>query len=149
MDPAGSPEHVVAYMKKSVIGELKGIYPDLLDDTVISLADAMSRIHAASGKKFIVIIDEWDVLIRDQAANLRVQEEYIDFLRGIFKGTEPTKYISLAYLTGILPIKKVKTQSALNNFDESTMLDASNLAPYVGFTEEEVRELDTTETLRL
>ncbi len=141
MDPAGSPEHVVAYMKKSVIGELKGIYPDLLDDTVISLADAMSRIHAASGKKFIVIIDEWDVLIRDQAANLRVQEEYIDFLRGIFKGTEPTKYISLAYLTGILPIKKVKTQSALNNFDEFTMLDASNLAPYVGFTEEEVREL--------
>ena len=69
MDPAGSPEHVVEYMKKSVIGELKEIYPDLLDDTVISLADAMSRIHAASGKKFIVIIDEWDVLIRDQAAN--------------------------------------------------------------------------------
>ena len=62
----------------------------------------------------------------------------------MFKGTEPTKYIQLAYLTGILPIKKEKTQSALNNFDEFTMLEASNLAPYIGFTEEEVRDLCET-----
>lgn len=87
------------------------------------------------------IIDEWDVLIRDESANNRVQEEYINFLRGLFKGVEPTKYIQLAYLTGILPIKKEKTQSALNNFDEFTMLEATNLAQYVGFTEEEVKEL--------
>ena len=59
----------------------------------------------------------------------------------MFKGTEPTKYIQLAYLTGILPIKKEKTQSALNNFDEFTMLSASSLAPYVGFTEDEVKLL--------
>ena len=58
------------------------------------------------GQKFIVIIDEWDVLIRDEAANKKVQEKYINFLRAMFKGTEPTKYIQLAYLTGILPIKK-------------------------------------------
>ena len=70
-----------------------------------------------------------------------MQEEYISFLRGLFKGIEPTKYIQLAYLTGILPIKKEKTQSALNNFDEFTMLSASNLAPYIGFTEEEVQKL--------
>ena len=131
MDPAGSPENVVSYIKNSVIGELRDEYPELLDDAVTSLADAMSRINTATGKKFIVIIDEWDVLIRDMAADLNVQEEYINFLRGMFKGTEPTKYISLAYLTGILPVKKVKTQSALNNFDEFTMLDASALAPYI------------------
>ena len=59
----------------------------------------------------------------------------------MFKGTEPTKYIQLAYLTGILPIKKEKTQSALNNFDEFTMLSPSRLAPYIGFTEEEVKSL--------
>ena len=59
----------------------------------------------------------------------------------MFKGTEPTRFISLAYLTGILPVKKLKTQSALNNFDEYTMLDAGALAPYMGFTEEEVRKL--------
>ena len=59
----------------------------------------------------------------------------------MFKGTEPTKYIQLAYLTGILPIKKEKTQSALNNFDEFTMLDAGVMAPYIGFTEDEVKDL--------
>ncbi len=56
----------------------------------------------------------------------------------MFKGTEPTKYIRLAYLTGILSIKKIKTQSALNNFDEFTMLDAKIFAPYIGFTETEM-----------
>ncbi len=62
-------------------------------------------------------------------------------MRAMFKGTEPTKYIQLAYLTGILPIKKEKTQSALNNFDEFTMLDAGVMAPYIGFTEAEVKDL--------
>ena len=59
----------------------------------------------------------------------------------MFKGTEPTKYVQLAYLTGILPIIKEKTQSALNNFDEFTMLSASDLAPYIGFTKDEVQKL--------
>ena len=101
----------------------------------------MSRINTETGRKFIIIIDEWDVLIRDEAANQAVQEEYINFLRGMFKGSEPKKFIRLAWLTGILPIKKLKTQSALNNFDEFTMLDSGTLAPYIGFTEEEVRRL--------
>ena len=56
----------------------------------------------------------------------------------MFKGTEPTRFLHLAYLTGILPIKKLKTQSALNNFEEFTMLDPSVFAPYIGFTEDEV-----------
>ena len=59
----------------------------------------------------------------------------------MFKGTEPTKYILLAYLTGILPMRREKTQSALNNFDEFTMLSPSILAKYIGFTEDEVRKL--------
>ena len=87
------------------------------------------------------IIDEWDVLIRDEAMNKKAQDEYINFLRGLFKGTEPTKYIQLAYMTGILPIKREKTQSALNYFDEFTMLSAGKFAPYVGFTEDEVKGL--------
>ena len=88
-----------------------------------------------------MIIDEWDVLIRDEAADLKTQEEYINFLRAMFKGTEPTKYIQLAYLTGILPVKKEKTQSALNNFKDYSMLHAGPIAPYVGFTETEVQKL--------
>jgi hypothetical protein len=141
MEPAGGPESVVAFIKKGVIQELREIYPDALPDDVVSLSDALSCINTATGQKFIIIIDEWDVLIRDEAANQAVQEEYINFLRGLFKGTEPTKYIHLAYLTGILPMKKQKTQSALNNFSQFTMVRPGVFAPYIGFTEEEVRGL--------
>lgn len=134
-------DHVVAFITKSVLNELRDIYPGALTDEVTHLPDALSRVREKTGQKFIVIIDEWDVLIRDAASNNKAQAEYINFLRGMFKGTEPTKYIQLAYLTGILPIKKEKTQSALNNFDEFTMLSAGKLAPYIGFTEEEVQKL--------
>ena len=139
--PAKGADGVVAYIEKTVIEELREEYSEELPETITTLPEALSSINAATGRRFIIIIDEWDVLIRDDAENQAVQETYIAFLRGLFKGSEPTKYIALAYLTGILPIKKVKTQSALNNFEEYTMLDARVFAPYIGFTEEEVKAL--------
>ena len=134
-------DNVVDFVTDSVLGELRAIYPEALPPEVSRLPDALSRIKDRTGQKFIVIIDEWDVIIRDAATDNKAQDDYITFLRGLFKGTEPTKYIQLAYLTGILPVKKEKTQSALNNFDEFTMLSASELAPYIGFTEDEVEKL--------
>ena len=74
-------------------------------------------------------------MIRDEAEATKIQKNYIDFLRTLFKGNHPTEFLHLAYLTGILPIKKVQTQSALNNFEEYTMLAPANFAPYIGFTE--------------
>ena len=138
---AGGADRVVSYITEKTIEELRKYYSEAIPSDTCSLPEALSFICNATKNKFVVIIDEWDVLIRDEAANTKVQEEYINFLRGMFKGTEPTKYIQLAYLTGILPVKKEKTQSALNNFDEFTMLSASNLAPYIGFTEDEVEKL--------
>lgn len=141
LEPAGGAEQVLRYVTEKIIEELREFYADELNPEIKSLPEALSTINTKTGNKFIVIIDEWDVLIRDEANNKKVQEDYINFLRGMFKGTEPTKYIQLAYLTGILPIKKVSTQSALNNFDEFTMLDAKIFADYIGFTQEEVLQL--------
>lgn len=134
-------DEVVPFITKSVLDELREIYPGTLPAEVVRLPDALSRVKERTGQKFIIIIDEWDVLIRDGGVSEIIQDEYINFLRGMFKGTEPTKYIQLAYLTGILPIKKEKAQSAVNNLDEFTMLQAFGLAPYIGFTENEVKEL--------
>ena len=138
---AKSAEATVSFISKSILKELREIYGSVLSEEVQMVADALADINIATGKRFVIIIDEWDTLIRDEASNKAVQEEYINFLRGLFKGVEPTKYIALAYMTGILPIKKYKTQSALNNFDEYTMLDPDFLAPYIGFTEAEVKNL--------
>lgn len=136
-----SVENVVERINKSVVTELREHYPDELQSQTVSLAEGMSRIHEVTGKKFVVVIDEWDVLIREEAEDAKVQKEYIDFLRTLFKGSHPTEFLHLAYLTGILPIKRVKTQSALNNFYEFSMLSAKTMAQYIGFTEEEVRTL--------
>ena len=119
--------HVAAYITSSVLAELREIYPSVLTENAATLPNALSQVKEKTGQKFIIIIDEWDVLIRDEAANAKVQEDYINFLRGMFKETEPTKCIQLAYLTGILPIRKEKTQSALNNFDEFTIWDITRI----------------------
>jgi hypothetical protein len=144
IEPAGGPELLVSYISQEVISELRVYYPDVLDETITSLPEALFQINTAKGNRFVVIIDEWDVLIRDEASDLKIQEQYINFLRGMFKGAAPTKYIQLAYLTGILPIKKIRTQSALNNFEEFSMIDAGELASYIGFTEKEVMSLCKT-----
>lgn len=132
---------MVPFITKSVLDELREIYSGTLPAEGVRLPDALSRVKERTGQKFIIIIDEWDVLIRDGEVSETIQDEYINFLRGMFKGTEPIKYIQLAYLTGILPIKKEKAQSAVNNLDEFTMLQAFGLAPYIGFTENEVKDL--------
>ena len=151
---AGSAEKTVSFITQTILSELRDIYGDIIPEHVKKVSGALAYISAATGNKFVIIIDEWDVLIRDEAMNKAVQEEYIDFLRNLFKGIEPTKFIALAYMTGILPIKKYKTQSALNNFLEYTMINPGPLASYVGFTKEEVTllcqkyNLDFTELKR-
>lgn len=102
------------------------------------LAETMQDIFAESECPFIVIIDEWDCIFREFKHDKAAQEIYLDFLRDLLKDKE---YIYLAYMTGILPIKKYGTHSALNMFDEFSMIDPGPLAEYVGFTEKEVEAL--------
>ena len=132
--------NVVDYIENECIQELKETYSnyDLLrTDTLLGV---LHEVHMKTGNQFVVIIDEWDVLFRDYK-NQTIQNQYLDFLRSIFKNQYASECIALAYLTGILPIKKTQTQSALNNFDEYTMLNPGPLAPYFGFTEKEVQYL--------
>lgn len=125
-------------MKKLVMRDLKKEYPnvDYFDDT--DLVESMQDIYEETKCPFVVIIDEWDCIFREYKDDREAQEIYLDFLRDMLKDKA---CISLAYLTGILPIKKYGTHSALNMFDEFTMLDPGPLASYVGFTQEEVEEL--------
>ncbi len=138
---AKAAEKTVSYITQKVLEELQAEFPQVSFSQESTLGEILSDVTQQTGQKFVIIIDEWDALIREEATNTAVQKEYLDFLRGLFKGTEPTRFLHLAFLTGILPIKKLKTESALNNFYEFSMLDAKILAPYFGFTEDEVKEL--------
>ena len=132
---------VVSYIQEQVIAELKTEYPECVLDTDISLPSVLAKINALTKEQFIIIIDEWDCLFREDKNNEKLQKEYINLLRGLFKGTPSGAFLKLAYITGILPIKKYGTQSALNNFREHTMVSPRQMAEYVGFTEVEVKNL--------
>src|SRR5574344_1483485 len=121
----------VRFIQNVVINDLAIIFKDA--DTV-----NLNNISLALGNKFIFIIDEWDFIFRDLKDDNKLQIEYINLLRGLFKGDVADRCIALAYMTGILPIKRYETQSALNNLREDTMLSPKDLAEFVGFTDTEV-----------
>lgn len=131
--------NTVQNLQEQVINELRDIYPYI--NEIHSLPMALAKINELTGQKFIVIIDEWDALFREAKSDTELQTEYLKLLRGMFKSNQTDKMIEAAYMTGILPIKKYGTQSALTDFREYTMIQPQKLAEYVGFTETEVKEL--------
>ena len=140
---AGSPENLANYIEEKVLAEIRKVYGNLIDETETSLPDALASVFEQkdqSNRGFIFIIDEWDCIFRENKDNKQAHKYYLDFLKDLFKDRT---YVKLAYMTGILPIKKYGTHSALNIFDEFSMTSPKHLAQYVGFTEEEVKELCT------
>ena len=120
-----------------VVSELKDTYPECFDkDKDYSLPEAIFCLK----KRFIFIIDEWDFVFREYPNNANLHKNFIDLLRALFKGVGEN-FVELVYMTGILPIARYNTQSALNNFNEYTILKSSNYSQYYGFTENEVKTL--------
>lgn len=132
-------KNTVAYLQDQVVNELCDAYPSVGKEC--SLPVMLAKIAEMTRHKFIVIIDEWDALFREVQGDTDLQKEYLQLLRGLFKSSLTDKMIEAAYMTGILPIKKYGTQSALTDFREYTMLQPKKLAEYVGFTETEVKSL--------
>lgn len=138
---ASTPAAALNDLQSSVIRELRQLYPAYVEPQTDVLFDAMAQAAAGSGQKFYVVIDEWDAFFREAKEDEVLQKEYIRLLRNLFKSSQTPQVIAGAYMTGILPIKKYGTQSALTDFKEYTMLSAGPLAPYAGFTEDEVKDL--------
>jgi hypothetical protein len=132
---------VVMSLQRHVINELCEYYPGIVEAEETGLPMALAQINRKTGEKFIVIIDEWDAIFREEKLNKEIQDQYVNFLRGMFKSGQSAAFIELAYLTGILPIKRYNSESALNNFREYTMTRPGKLAEYIGFTEGEVKAL--------
>lgn len=137
----GEDISVISYLQREVIAEFRETFPEAVKENEISLPGAMADVFQKTGRQFVVLIDEWDCLFRTDKENGELQEEYLGFLRSMFKDVQSGRFILLAYMTGILPIKKYGTQSALNNFYEYTMVKPGCFAEYVGFTEDEVKNL--------
>ena len=132
-------EDLVESIKERVCEDLKKVYGESLNyekDLFLLIQEIYSRTNIP----FVIIIDEWDCVIRNSEDEALVHK-YLQFLHSLFKSEESKAFLALAYITGILPIKKIRDESALNNFREFTMLDSYPITEYYGFTEEEVRKL--------
>jgi hypothetical protein len=139
----GEPD-VAAEVTRVLLCELRGLYPNAgMRDKghVGELTSTLADIVDATGRRFVFVIDEWDAPLRERRDNAS-REDWVFLLRLLFKNaTFTAKAIAAAYMTGILPVIRYGTQSALSDFDEYTFLAPSTYAPYVGFTEAEVDTL--------
>ncbi len=143
---AGGPDFrkmsLVGFIEYTLGRELKDAFAGC-SDWSMGLAQSLLDISGESGDhpRFVFIIDEWDHMFRTYPEDTALQEDWMDFLTSLFKSDITDRCISLAFLTGIFPIRKCGIQGQLNCFDEYTMVDPLDLAEYAGFTEEEVRDL--------
>ncbi len=136
LDRSDSVEDLLERVVRVVLRELKDGYPQVSYYDGADLIQSLHDIYAETANSFVIIIDEWDCVLREYGGGQN--ERYASFLRGLLKDQE---YVRLAYMTGILPIKKYGTHSALNMFTEYSMTNPRQLTKYIGFTAEETASL--------
>ena len=144
--------NIVRIIQEKMINEIKNVFPDVKYEDQSDLMDVLSAIHEATGEKFLFIIDEWDAICREfpsrqkmkgapETVTPTIMDEYVMLLRRLFKTQDSDKVFAGAYLTGILPIKRYNTESALNNFREYSMINPGRICSSLGFTHDEVASL--------
>ena len=134
-------ETIVRQMDKELVEDIHQVYSNVPVEEGDDLMKYLIRIVEAKAQQFIFIIDEWDAICREFKAGTKAMDEYVDWLRRLFKGGKSSDVFAGAYMTGILPIKKYKTESALNNFVEYSMVEPMDMAHFFGFTKVEVQSL--------
>lgn len=133
-----SMEEMLSMLQKYLIFDLIDHFENIRFRDEKNLIQVMKDIFSKTKRSFVILIDEWDCLFREYQQDQNAQKKYLDFLRAWLKDQD---YVALAYMTGILPVKKYGSHSALNMFTEYSMTDPGDLAEYFGFTEQEVSAL--------
>jgi hypothetical protein len=138
LSDAGSVDKMLDMLRRYLLHELLKEYAEICYVDQLNLRQVFRDIYDSTHRSFVIIIDEWDCIFRGNRDDAAVQNKYLDFLRSWLKDQD---YVGLVYMTGILPIKKYGTHSALNMFSEFSMTNPGGYAEFFGFTETEVQEL--------
>ena len=134
-------KEIVKIMQQEIIDDVLKVFPDIEVKERDDLMSILYSICERTDERFLMIIDEWDAILREMGSDDYISTSYVDLLRRLFKGLGSDFVFAGAYLTGILPIKKYNTESALNNFCEYTMIRPGKMSETLGFTHEEVKIL--------
>ena len=134
-------ESIVDNIDAALLADVKKAYPNVPAEEGDSLMDYLLRVSEVTQEHFVFIIDEWDAICREFAPGSKAMDAYVGWLMRMFKSQDAMRVFACAYMTGILPIKKYQTESALNNFLEYSMVTPRKMAGFFGFTKEEVMAL--------
>ena len=134
-------DDIVGLIDQAIKEDVLKAYPEQESRDGDDLMDVLIRIAIATGERFVFIIDEWDAICREFKAGTQTMDKYVNWLRRLFKNSQAVRVFAGVYMTGILPIKKYRTESALNNFIEYSMVEPRKMARYFGFTKDEVKAL--------
>ena len=134
-------DDIVDKIDAALLEDVSKAYPDVAIAQDDKLMDYLLRVSIAKEEHFVFIIDEWDAICREFAPGTKAMDAYVSWLRRLFKSQDAMRVFACAYMTGILPVKKYKTESALNNFIEYSMVVPRSMARFFGFTKDEVRTL--------
>ena len=134
-------DDIVDRIEAALLKDVSQAYPDVATESDDSLMDYLLRVNIEKQEQFVFIIDEWDAICREFAPGTMVMDAYVGWLRRMFKTQQAFRVFACVYMTGILPIKKYKTQSALNNFQEYSMIKPGGMGGFFGFTKDEVKAL--------
>lgn len=134
-------ERIIDYIERELKEDVLAAYPEIKADESADLMDLLLQINKTTGERFVFIIDEWDAICREFKPGTPAMDRYVSWLRRMFKDVTGKYVFAFVYMTGILPIKKYKTESALNNFCEYSMVSPGNLAQFFGFTLDETKAL--------
>ena len=96
-------EEMLQMLKDYLILDFKEAYNEVHFRDEKNLIQVMKDIFSYTKCPFVILIDEWDCLFREYKQDKEAQRKYLDFLRVWLKDKD---YVALAYMTGILPIKK-------------------------------------------
>ncbi|MBQ3601455.1 MAG: AAA family ATPase [Lachnospiraceae bacterium] len=128
----------LSYHEKKILKDLKRGFSDCELDLDMELWDALEEIFYETGERFIFILDEWDSFFHSDFFTEAGAKKYLTFLKNILKDKP---YVELAYMTGVLPIKKYSSGSEINIFKEYYFPMDTVYDTFFGFTEKEVQEL--------
>ena len=131
---------LIKRIREKIDKQLSKLFPTE-DFTPLSPAEAICELNERLGATFVFVIDEWDYLLRNYPEDVGLFDSYIGLLRSLFKNSEIKGAIDPVYMTGIMPIKRYGSMSALNEFSEFTMVAPDTLAPCFGFSEAEVKKV--------
>ena len=134
-------EQIVDKIDAAILEDVSKAYPVTAVEKDDCLMDYLLRVSEATGDQFVFIIDEWDAICREFSPGTKAMDNYVGWLRRMFKSQDAMQVFAAVYMTGILPVKKYKTESALNNFTEFSMVEPVDMGQFFGFTKDEVRTL--------